>query len=101
MIERGFIQRQGNQKLRHEEQLVATALERRGIPFEFYTEKLINRHQLPLTRTSLVVGDMPCVYGAMKQLGIPIPAARSGPRMRVFTLDVSVTARLSSSGAPE
>jgi hypothetical protein len=80
MIERGFIQRQGNQKLRHEEQLVVAALERRGIPFEFYTEKLINRRQLPLTRTSLVVGDMPCIYGAMKQMGIPIPAANTYPK---------------------
>jgi hypothetical protein len=80
MIEKAFIQKQGNQKLRHEERLVVEALDRRSIPYEFYTEKLIHRRQLPLSRHSLVVGDMLCVYGAMKQLGIPIPAANTYPK---------------------
>ena len=80
MIQNAFIQEQGNGILRHEEKLVVEALLKKGIPCQFYTEKRIHRRQLPLTRNSLVVGDMPCIYGAMKQLGIPIPAANTYPK---------------------
>jgi hypothetical protein len=79
MIDHAFIQEEGGGQLRHEEKLVVEGLQLRGIPFELYTEKRILRRQLPLTETSLVVGDMPCTYGAMKQLGIPIPEANTYP----------------------
>ena len=79
MIDHAFIQEQGNGKLRHEEALVIEDLKLRGIPYELYTEKRILRRQLPLVGTSLVVGDMQCTYGAMKQLGIPVPDANTYP----------------------
>jgi hypothetical protein len=49
MIEQAFIVQQGNGKLGHEEQLVVAELERRGLPFSFYTLKKIHRRQLSLT----------------------------------------------------
>ena len=37
------------------------------------------RRQLPLNDRSLVVGDMPCIFGALKQLGIPAPLPNDYP----------------------
>ncbi len=79
MIERAFIAQRAGGKLAHEEQLVATELEARGIPMDLYTLKKIHRRQLPLSPQTLVVGDMDCLYGAFKQLQIPIPEADSYP----------------------
>ncbi|MFN6567069.1 ATP-grasp domain-containing protein [Dendronalium sp. ChiSLP03b] len=79
MISKAFIQEQGNGLLRHEEQLVTEELTRRGIPITFYTEKRVHRRQLSLDRESLVVGDMPCVLSALKQLGIPEPLPNDYP----------------------
>jgi hypothetical protein len=78
-ISRAFIQEHGNGKLRHEEKLVVEELKHRGIPIEFYTEKRIRRRQLPLDLESLVVGDMPCIVGALQQLSIPEPAPNDYP----------------------
>jgi ATP-grasp domain, R2K clade family 2 len=79
MISKAFLQEQGNQRLREEESLVVEELTRRGMPITFYTEKRIHRRQLPLDTESLVVGDMPCITGALKQLGIPEPAPTDYP----------------------
>lgn len=79
MISHAFIQEQGNGRLRHEERLVVTELQQRGVPITFYTEKRIRRRQLPLDDRSLVVGDMPCIFGALKQLGIPAPLPNDYP----------------------
>ena len=79
MISSAFIQEQGNGRLRTEEKLVVTELERIGSPITYYTEKRIRRRQLPLNDRSLVVGDMPCILGALKQLAIPIPAPNDYP----------------------
>ncbi len=54
-------------------------MKRRGILINFYTEKRIQRRQLPLDNQSLVVGDMSCVLGAFKQLGIPEPLPNDYP----------------------
>jgi hypothetical protein len=78
-ISKAFIQEQGNGKLRHEEKLVVAELKDRGISIEFYTEKRIRRRQLPLDLESLVVGDMPCIAGALQQLAIPEPAPNDYP----------------------
>lgn len=80
-ITKAFIQQQGNGRLKHEEELVAQELERRHIPYTLYTEKRIHRRQLPLDRESLIVGDMPCIYGALKQLHVPIPQPNSYPQV--------------------
>ena len=79
MITKAFIQEQGNGKLRDEEQLVFEELTERGVLIDFYTEKRIQRRQLPLDNQSLVVGDMSCVLGALKQLGIPEPLINDYP----------------------
>jgi hypothetical protein len=78
-IDKAFVQEQGNRHLRIEERLVTEYLEQIGMPIQFYTKKYILRRCLPLTMTSLVVGDMLCVQGAMKQLGICPPKANSYP----------------------
>ncbi|NEU81736.1 ATP-grasp domain-containing protein [Nostoc sp. UIC 10630] len=79
MISKAFIQEQGNGRLRHEEQLVSEELRARGILITFYTQKRIQRRQLALDNESLVVGDMPCILGAIKQLGIPEPEPNDYP----------------------
>lgn len=72
-ITKAFIQELGNGKLETEEQRVVEALKQRKIPYSFFTEKRIRRRQLPLDRHTLVVGNIPCVLGALKQLNIPLP----------------------------
>ncbi|AFY91484.1 ATP-grasp domain-containing protein [Chamaesiphon minutus] len=79
MISQAFIQEQGNGRLRTEERLVMEELNCRGISTTLYTEKWIRRRQLPLDERSLVVGDMPCIFGALQQLGIPIPLPNDYP----------------------
>ncbi|MEM8641728.1 MAG: ATP-grasp domain-containing protein [Cyanobacteria bacterium P01_G01_bin.54] len=79
MISHAFVQEQGNGRLGDEEQLVVAELQAQGIPITLYTEKRIRRRQLSLTSQSLVVGDMPCVLGALKQLGISEPAPNDYP----------------------
>jgi hypothetical protein len=79
VISQAFIQEQGNGRLRNEERLVVEELTRRGIPTIAYTEKRIRRRQLPLDDRSLVVGDMPCIFGALQQLGIPAPLPHDYP----------------------
>jgi ATP-grasp domain, R2K clade family 2 len=78
-ISKAFIQEQGNGRLRVEEKLVVDELNRRGLPITFYTEKRIRRRQLPLDSQSLVMGDMPCIFGALKQLAIPEPPPNDYP----------------------
>lgn len=79
MISKAFIQEQGNGRLREEEQRVVEELRCRGIPITFYTEKRIRRRQLLLDGESLVVGDMPCIVGALQQLSIPEPKPNDYP----------------------
>ncbi|MCO7226180.1 ATP-grasp domain-containing protein [Pleionea sp. CnH1-48] len=80
MINKAYIQTKGNNKFRHEEQLVVSELGVRGISFDVFTEKRINRRNLPLDINTLVVGDMNCIYGALKQLNIEIPEANTYPK---------------------
>jgi ATP-grasp domain, R2K clade family 2 len=79
VISRAFIQEQGNGRLRTEERLVVEELNHRGIPTTLYTPKRIRRRQLPLDDRSLVVGDLPCILGALQQLGIPAPLPNDYP----------------------
>lgn len=78
-ITKAFIQELGNGKLETEEQQVVEALNRKGIPFSFFTAKRIRRRQLPLDEHSLVVGNIPCIVGALQQLNIPVPALNDYP----------------------
>jgi hypothetical protein len=76
---RAFLQERGNGELRHEEELLRGELERRGIPITLYTAKRIQRRQLPLAEDAFIAGDMDAMHGAMRQLGIPIPAPNDFP----------------------
>ncbi|UJB69732.1 ATP-grasp domain-containing protein [Acaryochloris sp. 'Moss Beach'] len=78
-ITKAFIQELGNRKLETEEQQVVEELNRRKIPYSFFTEKRIHRRQLPLGKHTLVVGNLPCILGALKQLNIPWPEPNDYP----------------------
>ncbi len=79
MITRAYLAQRESGQYGHEERLVAAVLEARGLPYKPYTLKRIHRRQLPLRPDTLVVGDMDCVHGALKQLGIELPEAESYP----------------------
>jgi hypothetical protein len=70
---RAFLQQVGNGRLRIEEQMLRSELERRGIPVELYTIKRIQRRNLPLSQEVFIAGDMDAMHGAMSQLGIEVP----------------------------
>ncbi len=78
-FEKVFIQKTGSKKLGNEEALVLAYLQER-IPIVFYTEKDIHRRRLPLNSSTLIVGDIPCLFGAMKQLKIAIPFSNPYPK---------------------
>jgi hypothetical protein len=79
-IEAVFIQKQNNNQLCLEEQLIAEFAGRLNIPIHYYTKKMIQRRILPLTKNTVVAGDIACVEGAFKQLGVPAPKANSYPK---------------------
>lgn len=76
---RAFLQELGNGRLRREEALLQEHLQSLGIPCAPYTLKRIQRRQLPLSRDTLVVGDMDAMHGAMQQLKIDIPKPNDYP----------------------
>lgn len=73
MFQHAYLEQLGNNKLRHEEQLVREDCERRGLETTLYHAKQIQRRQLPLDIRSFICGDMDAMHGAMKQLGIEPP----------------------------
>ncbi len=79
MIERAYIQERGNGQLEPETESLARELAARGLPVELFTAKRISRRSLPLTRHTLVAGDIPVVYGALKQIGVEPPATNDYP----------------------
>jgi hypothetical protein len=80
MFTRAFLEETGNGRLRHEEQLLRAEFVVRGIPVSLYTAKRIQRRQLPLTADTFIAGDMDAMHGAMRQLGIEIPAPNDYPK---------------------
>jgi hypothetical protein len=51
----------------------------RGIPHDFFTVKQLHRRQLPLKPDTLVVGYLPTVTSALKQLQVPLPEPNDYP----------------------
>jgi hypothetical protein len=51
----------------------------RNVPVTLYTAKRILRRQLPLGTDTFIAGDMDAMHGAMRQLGIEIPAPNDYP----------------------
>jgi ATP-grasp domain, R2K clade family 2 len=72
-IRMAFVEEQGNGRLCHESSLVVRSLQDRGIAVELFTPKKIARRTLPLSADTLVVGTIPVVQGALKQLGVEVP----------------------------
>ncbi|MBK8259598.1 MAG: ATP-grasp domain-containing protein [Polyangiaceae bacterium] len=79
MFQRAFLERAGDGKRRLEERLVADVLTARGMVIEWYTQKQIDRRALPLGEDTFIMGAMPAMHGAMKQLDIPIPPPNDYP----------------------
>jgi hypothetical protein len=79
MFALAYLQDPGNGTLRIEERMLRSEFERRGIAVELYTLKKIQRRALPLTREVFIAGDMDAMHGAMKQLGIDLPAPDDYP----------------------
>lgn len=71
--ERAFLQESGGGRLGLEENLVAEALATRSIPITYYTRKLIQRRQLPLSHRCFLSGDGDAVSGALRQVGVEPP----------------------------
>ncbi|MFF2556818.1 ATP-grasp domain-containing protein [Nocardia sp. NPDC058058] len=79
MFSTAFLQYSGSGPMRHEEALLSEGLRRRGIPVRYYTIKQMHRRTLPLGPGVLIAGDMDAMHGALRQLGIPIPAPDDYP----------------------
>lgn len=74
-----YLEREGTGSLRFEERIVSDVLKQRGIPTTLYSQKQIDRRSLPLGDDTFIMGAMPAMHGAMKQLGIPVPAPNDYP----------------------
>lgn len=74
-----YLEKRGNDPLQHEERLVEQELNRRGTPINFYQEKQIRRRTLPLDEHAFIMGGVPSMQGAMKQLGIIVPEPNDYP----------------------
>jgi len=79
MFEIAYLEDTGNGRLRHEEKLVRTECERRGIPVQLFTAKRIHRRQLPLGPHAFICGDADAMHGAMRQLKISVPTCHDYP----------------------
>ena len=79
LFNHAYLEELGSGKLRIEETLVRSELQRRGIGYSLYTKKRIQRRQLPLSHSDFIMGDMDSMHGAMHQLGIEIPVVDDYP----------------------
>jgi hypothetical protein len=86
MINHVYIERPQRQRLCLENQSVLRVCQARGIPYDFFTIKQIHRRSLSLTPQSLVVGYLPTVTSALKQLHIPIPEPIDYPQCLRYLL---------------
>lgn len=78
-IRKAFVEESGNGRLCHESALAVRSLQGRGVPVELFTAKKIARRSLPLTAETLVVGTIPVVQGALRQLGAETPSPHDYP----------------------
>lgn len=80
MFEIAYVESRGNGPLGEEETRVVAEPQRRGIALQFFTRKQIDRRSLPLNERCFVMGAMPAMLGAMKQLGIEVPPPNDYPQ---------------------
>jgi hypothetical protein len=79
VIERAFVQEEGMGRLLREMREARDSLVARGIDVTLFTRKRMDRRQLAITPATLVVGEIPVVETALKQLGIDPPGDDSYP----------------------
>lgn len=87
MIERALIQEQGMGRLLPEMRDARDAALARGLEVTLFVTKRMERRQLPLSPRTLVVGEIPTVEAALRQLGVEPPGDDSYPEpLRPFLL---------------
>jgi hypothetical protein len=79
-IRAALLQERGNGKLDPEVRSVATALSRRGVSHDVFLEKHLLRRRLHLAPDTLVVGHIPVVVQALRQLGVEPPPPNDYPQ---------------------
>lgn len=72
-ITSALVQVQDPRRRDDEARALLDVLPARGVSVTTFTRKRLDRRQLPLTRATLVAGDVPTVHGALRQLGIEGP----------------------------
>jgi hypothetical protein len=73
MLKGAFLQESGNGKLNEEHLSLCKELGKRGVPVQLFTQKKIDRNQLPISRETLVSGNYDVVMRALKYLKLPLP----------------------------
>jgi hypothetical protein len=79
VISAALLHERGDRKNDPEIESVAAELARRGIPFRYFLEKRLLRKQVALAPDVLVVGHIPVVIRALRQLGVEPPPANDYP----------------------
>lgn len=84
-LERAWVQEEGLGRLEPAMRDARDALVARGVSVTLFTRKRLERRQLALTPDALVVGDIPVVQAALRQLGVePPPDESYPPELRAF-----------------
>ncbi len=76
-----FLQELGGDRLRVEEELLASTLKKRQVPVTLFTAKRLQRRQLSLDRDCLVAGDGDQINQALRQLGVEPPPPLDYPEV--------------------
>ncbi|MBU8894038.1 ATP-grasp domain-containing protein [Corallococcus sp. M34] len=79
MVRAAFVQEYGPGRMAPEMRAVLDVLRARDVPVEPFTAKRLERRRLPLSRDTLVAGDVPTVLCALKLLGLEPPPTRDYP----------------------
>lgn len=80
-IERALIEENGQGRLDDEARDARNELVRRGVSVELFMAKRLDRNQLVLTPSTLVIGGVRTVERALKRLGIEAPGDDSYPEV--------------------
>lgn len=78
-IEFVWVEEESNQRLDREAQIVYDHLQTLGVEARPFTQKWIHRRKLPITRATPVVGTIPSVHGALRQVGVEPPKSDDYP----------------------
>src|SRR2546423_191140 len=79
MISKAFIEEMGSRRMESEMRDVYDELRQREISVELFTEKRVQRRQLPVAPDTLVVGYVKTMYSVLKMLDIEPPPLNDYP----------------------